>query len=467
MLIISTSLDHISVVNILNRLIQDNSKYMLDILDLILRSSFPDHYGDTNFRVKLMATKSMVSHDLIESAQILLKKLRVEEISLYAKSCDEIRFFLQSFIFMELPELCIAFLNSHKLKNRYDADELIDLKLLLARFMVTKGYIDHAKTMVGEVDPEQIVKPKHFESLIVLNINLDRFKEVLHVSRIVEINKKIYPNYYTHLAIYHLCFGNIRKAAAIIHKQKQATTANLHWKTKLLNLQNNHDEAIQIISTFKYEFKRLNPVEKCFGCIEEGNTLRALSRYDEALSNYQQAQQFDIEPIFWLWLAHFEHALTLSYLNENSDALRSASKGCLIRSIRYNSAYNPCEVLRKILLIRQNASLCTEDSLTKFVDNALLWPFPYFPHKYWMLLLAAYGAIRQGDRELLEKILLILSERHKVYRSSKNICVTESQPDFQSEFKNYFDCLKNLLFPNDFFWKFYEGLCNDLYCLKS
>lgn len=467
MLIISTSLDHTSVANILNRLIQDNSKYMLDILDLILRSSFPNQYGDTNFRVKLMATKSMVSHDLIESAQILLKKLRVEEILLYAKSCDEIIFFLQSYIFMELPELCIEFLNNHKLKNRYDADELIDLKFLLARFMVTKGYIEHAKSIVREVDPDKIVKPEHFESLIFLNINLARYKEVLHVSRIVEIKKKIYPNYYTHIAIYHLCFGSIRKAAAIINKQKQATTASLHWKTRILNLQNNHDEAIQIISTLKYEFKRLNPVEKCFGYIEEGNTLRALSRYDEALSNYQQAQKCHIGTIFWLWLAHFEHAVTLACLNENSDALRSASKGFQIRSIRYNSAYNPCGVLRKILSIRQNASLCTEDSLNKFADNALLWPFPYFPHKYWMLLLVAYGAIRQGDRELLEKILLILSERHKVYRFSKNIGITESQPDLQSEYKDYFDRLKNILFPNDFFWHLYEGLCNDVYSLKS
>jgi len=463
MLIVSTSLNHISVVNILNRLIQDNSEYMLDMLDLILRRSFPYQYSATNFRVKLMATKSMVSRGLIESAQILLKELRVEEIMRYAKSCDEIRYFLQSFIFMELPELCLEFLKSHRMENKYNADELIDLKLLLARFMVTKGYIEHAKIIVGEIDPRLVVKQKHFESLIVLNINIGHYKEVLHISRIIKRKNHIYPNYYTHLAICHLCFGSTRKASAIIHKQKQATNVSLHWKARLMNLQNKHYEAIRIIGVLENDFNRLKPVEKCFGYIEKGNTLRALSQYDEALSNYQKAQQSDIGTVFWLWLAHFEHAVTLTYLNENNDALRSASKGLKIRSVRYNSAYNPCGVLRKILLIQQNASLGTEDSLAKFADNALLWPFPYFPHKFWMLLLVAYGAIRQSDKGLLNKVLAILYKGHKNYRPLETINITKTQSNIQFEFKKNFEHIKSVLFPNDFFWKLYEGLYYDVF----
>ena len=460
MLIFSTSLNHTSLVNVLNQLIQDNSEDIMDMVDLVLRRSSPDLDNVGVFRSKLMAAEFMLNRGQVKPAQALLNDMRSEELLKWIPSEQKFGQVLNLHVFAGMPDRALEILDCTETKCQYDPERLIDQKIVLAWFMVIKCYTAHAETIITKLNSTLLTKPIQVEKLMSLNINLSRFSHVAGMIKKIQGHEAIFSNFYIQLAKYYVSIGNIGKAeTAIINHEKsgETTIESLLWKAKLLNLKGIHSEALKVVDKLLNVFSSSDPIAKCFGDIEKGNTHRALGKYDESLLCYQKATKTDIgPPVFWYWIAYFEQAMTFIYLDQNKKALQIAWEGCNITSIRYNNAYNPCMILHQFLSEEGLRMLGLEIFLSESVENAARWPFPFLPHKYWMLLITAILADRLDYDNVVRKAFRFIYNDKSFCYPSRTMYLTDLELNTHSNYRQHFEYLSTVIFPNDFFWKVFS-----------
>ena len=460
MLIYSTSLNHISFINMLNHLIQEDSKDIEDMVDLVLRRSSSNVDGSTIFKSKLLAAEAMLQHDHVESARKLLNDLRIGEIFKWMPSEETLGQVLNVHVFAGMPDRALEILDRSETGCQYDPERLIDQKIVLTWFMTIKCYPTHAVTIIKTLNPTLLTIPTQVEKLMSLNINLSRFSHVAEMIKIIQGNEARFSKFYIHLAKYYVSFGNIGKAEiAIINYEKsgETTIEGLLWKAKLLNLNGRHSEAIRVVKKLLNVISSSDPIAKCFGAIEKGNTHRALGQYYESLLCYQKATKTRIgPPVFWHWIAFFEQAMTFIYLDQDKKALQIAWEGCNIRSIRYNNAYNPCIILHQFLSEDRKQGLGLETFLSESVENAARWPFPFLPHKYWMLLLTAILADRLDYDNVVRKAFRFIYIDKSFCYPSKTMYLTDLELNTHSNYRQHFEFLSTVIFPNEFFWKVFH-----------
>ena len=148
--------------------------------------------------------------------------------------------------------------------------------------------------------------------------------------------------------------------------------------------------------------------------------------------------------------------MTLIYLDQNKKALQIAWEGCNIRSIRYKNAYNPCVILHQFLSEERLGVLGLGTFLYESVENAARWPFPFLPHKYWMLLITAILAERLDYDNVVRKAFRFIYNDKRFCDPPKTTYLTDSELITHSNYRQHFEFLSTVIFPNEFFWKVFH-----------
>ena len=334
-----------------------------------------------------------------------------------------------------------------------EEETLVDLKLDIGRKLIMQGQQTTAKNILAGIDEEKLSNKKHIGDLGLLYKHLSMFDKANRVFYVAERKGCIDQRISTHMAIVFMCLGETDKASIYIDKHAQSDSripVNLLWKAKLLNYSGQHVKALYWIDILLLYYPN-RPVPRCFGFVEKGNTLRSLGIYEEANNYYQKAQLIEHSLTFWLWIAYFEHAMTLIYLGEIEDALTIVWNGCKCKSHLNSEKFNPCVILYHFLLHRKNRSKEFFISPEKWADNIRFCPFPFLPHKTWMLLLTAIVLKEQGRAEKAKNIIYEIITNSEINNNyQQEYLLTKINSWYNSEYLNY---LSSVLFPNDFNWK--------------
>ena len=344
-------------------------------------------------------------------------------------------------------------LENKKIIEMLEEETLVDLKLDIGLKLIMQGQQTTAKNILAGIDEEKLSNKKHIGDLGLLYKHLSMFYKANRVFYVAERKGYIDQRISTHMAIVFMRLGETDKASIYIDKHAQSDSripVNLLWKAKLLNYSGQHVNALYWIDMLLLYYPN-KPVPRCFGFVEKGNTLRSLGRYEEANNYYQKAQLIEHSLTFWLWIAYFEHAMTLIYLGEIEDALTTAWNGCKCKSYINSEKFNPCVILYHFLLHRQNRSKEFFISSEKWADNIRFCPFPFLPHKTWMLLLTAIVLKEQGRAEKAKNIIYGIITNSEIKNNyQQEYLLTKINSWYNSEYPNY---LSSVLFPNDFNWK--------------
>ena len=365
----------------------DVSFFLLESANMAERFSVFD-----DIDIRLRVANALLAQGQIDQAKELIAEINSAEYFQQAASAGQVNLLFNVLVYAQRSNEIVRLLEDVKVIRLIGGEALIDLKLDIGRKLIMQGQRYTAKKILISINPDKLTNKDHFDALGLLYIHLSMFDKASSVFNVAEKKKCIHPDLFTHMAILFFCLGKMDKASKYIDEQIQSsrrTPTNLLWKAKLLNYSGQHVKALYWIDVLLSKYSS-NPVWRCFGLVEKGNFLRSLGKYEEANICYQKAQSTNHGVTFWLWIAHFENAMTLIYLNKAEAALASALKGCSYKSPIYNEKYNPCAILYHYLLYRQNRSKEFFILPEKWADNAMLWPFSSMQsYKKWMLLLTA------------------------------------------------------------------------------
>ena len=341
--------------------------------------------------IRLRVANALLAQGQIDQAKELIADLDPVKFIKHASNAAQIKLLFNLVAYFQRSAEILRLLEDVKIIRLFGGETLIDLKLNIVNKLIMQGQRQAAKKILTSINPESLSNNDHAGLLGLAYIQLSMFDQALHVFGVAERKGHIHPDLSVYMSILFLCLGEVDKAKEYIDKYTQSnkrTPSNLLWKATLLNYSGQHAKALHQIDVLLSNFSS-NYVHQCFGFVEKGNTLRLLANYEEANVCYQKAQETRHGATFWLWIACFEHAMTLVYLDKTEEALTAARNGCTYKSHMYSEKYNPCVILYHFLLYRQNRSKEFFISPVKLAENAKLWPFSHMPHKIWMLLLTA------------------------------------------------------------------------------
>ena len=388
-------------------------------------------------------------------AKNILKNIDMRQNSENFKNINQTIYFFNMLIHTGLCVEAVQSLENEVIAEIFCENDIIDLRCNIGRSLIFKGQPQLARKVLSKVNEAILLKKDTFSLLGDLYFFLSMFDKANHMFDIATGKKSSLDNISTYMAFLYLAAGKINKATTYVDKHMQhniKNPVNLLYKAKLFNYLGNHVNALDYINILLS--KTENAVYRCIGFIEKGDTLRLQSKYKEANNYYQKAQKTDIEGAFWLWIAYFEHAMTLVYIDNFKEALKIAWKGCECKSYKYSSKYNPCIILYHFLLFWLNRSDKFFITVEKWAGNILLWPFHAKPHKIWMLLLTVIVLKEQVDNqsankiihEIINNLIMIDKKRHDFY-------VNLLSPNNFSFEKNFLNALSNTVWRNDFNWR--------------
>lgn len=429
----------------------DVSLFLLESANMAERFSVFD-----NMDIKLRAANTLLARGQTDQAKGLIAEIDTAKFMKHVNSAGQVRLLFNVIAYFQRPAEIFRLLEDVKIIRLFGGEALIDLKLNIVNTLIMQGQRQAAKEILTGINPESLSNQDHAGLLGLAYIQLSMFDQASHVFGVAERKENSHPDLFTHMARLFLCLGEIDKAKDYIDKHAQSnkrSPSNLLWKAKLLNYTGQHVDALYWVDILLSNFSSF-PVRRCFGFVEKGNTLRSLARFEEALFCYQKAQEIHIGATFWLWIAHFEHAMTLIYLDKTEEALTAALKGCTYKSQMYSEKYNPCVILYHFLLHRQKRSKDFLIPTMKWADNARLWPHPYTPHKVWMLLLTAVVLEEQGHTQTAKSLIgeIINSLVSKDKSQQEHLTAMLATVSFWRDYK-FLNSLSSAVWPNEFNWR--------------
>jgi tetratricopeptide (TPR) repeat protein len=363
----------------------DEALFLLESTNMAKRFSVFD-----DMDIRLRAANTLLAQGQTDQAKGLIAVLDPGKFIKHANNAAQVKLLFNVIAYFQRYSESLRLLEDVKIFRLFGREALVNLKLNIGRKLIMQGRRRSAKKILVSINEDKLSNKDHFDALGMSYIHLSMFDKASLVFNVAERKGYIHPDLFTHMSILFFCLGKMEKASKYIDKQIQSsgrTPTNLLWKAKLLNYSDQYVKALYWIDILLSKFS-FNPAWRCFGFVEKGNTLRLLAKYEEANICYKKAQETNHAATFWLWIACFEHAMTLSYLDKTDAALASALKGCSYKSPVYNEKYNPCAILYHYLLYRQNRSKEFFILSENWADNARLWPFMTMPsYKKWMLLL--------------------------------------------------------------------------------
>ncbi len=467
MLLLPTLPKRLSLINILQHLLTINNDFIHcgKLIDLILLNPNNDNISETTIPIEFKLVQLLIRHKIIDKSHEILKKIPFHTLVNYAQTPPKADQVLNAFLYSNLPKQCIKFIIDKKSNKIYNNENLVQKKIDLAKAMLFKGYRQEAIFLIDTLKSNQLNQPFQLASLLAINVNLLRFEKIdIIVSKAKK--KIIHPSLYIHLSMYHVCSGNYEKAKAVIEQHEETydkNYANIMYKTMILNLQSHHVEALEHIKTLISRKWAETCDLKYRVYMEKADALRCLGKLEDALHYYKKAQKLETSYEVNLWIAHFEEAATLIYLNRNEDALNTLQIGCDINSIRFNADFNPCIVLCQFLTdFKQgfNTNINTIQ-FQKMITNTMLWPFPFIPMREWTLLIISLLAIKHKNYAVASRSIMHVYDNrcfHLKYKELHKHYNAVSENKNILEYRIHFHFIKSLLFPNNFFWNVFYKL---------
>lgn len=348
--------------------------------------------GDMDIRLRV--ANELLAKKIMAPINKLIAGFDPAKVMRHVNSADQVRMLLNVIGYFQRPSEIFRLLEDAKTIQLSDGETLVDLKLNAVTKLIMQGRREEARNLLFSIDPQTLTSPTSAGLLAHSYTQLGMFDAAHDSFAIAENKGLISDEFYIFKAVLHYCLRQMGSAEKCINKnidQHGKNPPSLFWKSHLLNFNGRHQEALTWLDDLLNSSSLAVPVHEVFIHVEKGNTLRSLGRLDESLEFYRKAEKRhrSHKATFWAWIACFEHAITLFYLGENARALQIAEQGNRLDSRTYSNRYNPCRILWQFLLHRQKRMKEPPPDPTQWARHAKLWPFPYFHHKMWMLLLAA------------------------------------------------------------------------------
>jgi len=367
----------------------DEALFLLESVNMAERFGV---LGEVNIRLRV--ADELLAKKIIDPINKLIAGLDPAKVMKYVNSADQVRLLFNVIAYFQRPSEIFRLLEGEKTIQMFSGESLVDLKLKVVNTLIMQGRREEARNLLSSMDPETLMSPTSGGLLAHSYTQLGMFDAADDCFAIAENKGLISDEFYIFKGVLHYCLRQMGSAEKCINKnieQHGKHPPSLFWKSHLLNFNGRHQEALTWLDNLPNSSSLAVPVHMVFIYVEKGNTLRSLGRLDESLEFYKKAEIIELshKATFWAWIACFEHAITLFYLGEHARALQIAEQGSRLDSRTYSNSYNPCTILWQFLLHRQKITKEPPTDPAEWARYAKLWPFPYFHHKMWMLLLAA------------------------------------------------------------------------------
>lgn len=263
--------------------------------------------------------------------------------------------------------------------------------ITLANVLLMQGRKEKAQLLIEELEWHDITSPEQLSALGMTYNRLGSFKVANKIFAFAEDRGLCCPNFYTHKAIAHICLSQPRQAEKCINQdigRYGPSILNLYWKMRFLNSMGRHEDALLIAEELIADYSSSSPNHLCFVFVEQGIALRFSGHPLKGLVSFNNAIAVRDASPPWLWIAHFENALTLALSGKIEMAMDIAAKGHRINFSTMHSPYNPCSILHEFLCQKYGGKT-SPPSLEMWIKFAKRWPWPFLPYHLWIFLFTA------------------------------------------------------------------------------
>ena len=448
MLLLSTRLDNMSLMNLSEHLLQETPFNVPVVLELTEMFRAEKSSWDDCLRVASM----LLNNGQIGQAKKLIAELDSAKYFGGATSAEQINLLLRVLVLTDRGDEALSLIESIKMTKRFSAFDDMDIKLRAANTLQSQGQAEQACTLIDNLESADYLKQatnadqadllintkiscanqfillgrkKEGEALLS-DINADALSIPQQASLLgmtynrlglFDFADKVFtifenkgfccPNFYLHKAITHLCSMQYKEAHKCISRDINTygqSILRLFWEMRVLNIMKQYEASLSIAQEALAHYAS-SPTHRCFVLIEQGIAMRSVGRLEEALPYFCEATLDRNSRPPWLWIAYFEYAMTLILLGKNGKARAMATNGHHIAYPRACMPYNPCTILSIFLGRKQGLKVEQHPPLEEWISYAKRWPWPFLPYHLWIFLFTAIILRDDNNQDFIEKHL--------------------------------------------------------------
>jgi len=443
---------------------EPNEKMLLDIIDYQLRSldfkgddidvlmkMIPAHTVPINTRLKII--RFLIKKNQIELGEDLLGSININNFFQQTVNYNQAKTIFFTLIDIGRSDYIQQIFEEGMPAGLFSDDEINKLKIDVVNRLILKGHQYAARKILMSINEKTLTDNEFIAKLCFGYIRLSMFEQAKNILQLIDNKGEWTQMISAYKALYHVSIGAIDEAAVLINCHNDDNNKqhmNLTWKIKILNYSGLYAYALQCADNLLSR-TNLPLTYKCIALIEKGNAFRTFKSYDIAEKFYRDAQNTKLDTALWLWIAHFEHAMMKIFLGDILEAFRVTLNGCECQCDLHNKKYNPCNVLNQFtafLMDKRGGVVST--SPKKWITDIDLWPFPFLPHKTWMLMLLAIAFEAIGEQKAVKYLIKNLLTNVEIANGDRWAGLLEGNGELNTgEIVNY---LSLKYYPNDFNW---------------
>ena len=290
------------------------------------------------------------------------------------------------------------------LEQHFKYTAIIDIKVRIVSRCIMQGERETARQILVTIPIDSIRSPDVIEQLGTAYILLEMFDTARMVFEVGERRKIISKLFYMRQALLHICLWEHDKLRASIENDRRengSSDLNTYVLAFLLARQGRYEEADRCIDAL-VDNPNAGMDLQLAGLTLKGNILRSMGACDKALSYYAQATSGRQYPSIWWWVALFEYAMTLFYVDQIDQAMSKAEEGKNYSIPFADASFNPCLFLNHYLVGRFASGSDRSFDATIDCRPVASWPQPHTPYKMWMYLLSGFSMDEAGETELAD-----------------------------------------------------------------
>ena len=449
MLVLSTKVNDVVLLNITECLINEHPPKINEAANLIEIISS----DKKSWNIRLRISNMLLNHGLVDHAKKIIHHIDTKVYVQGSINAGQVKLLLKVLTCIGQSGEVIKLLGTKKTIEILGEKALLNLKLDIAGNLIMQGQPQAAIEILKKINLDELINNDQVSMLGLSYMRLGMFDKVRKVFKRSEKFKQISSKLLLYKALMHICLNNIDQAEDCIDQQvllNNINSSNQLWKAKLLNNKGEHIKALHYVDNILSK-TAFDAAERCAWLIEKGNTLRLLLMDIASCVCYEKAQRTFHNTTYRIWIAYFEHAMTLIYQEKYDGAITVARNGCDCKSHMFSEKYNPCVILYNFLQYRKKRSFEFTVPPEQLTANAKLWAFPFLPHKMWMLLLIAILLKEQGESEKAKNLIYEIVMDAEIKNNLQQDYLLTHINTWCSN--GFFNCLSSCVFVNDFNWR--------------
>jgi tetratricopeptide (TPR) repeat protein len=418
-------------------------------LQVLEKARFDRFNGFVTDKILLSTCQAMLMKKRPRLAESLAERIDAVRFLEKASNQQEVRLLLTV---MASTQRCDEILHlMEKIKHLKKFNELKghDLALTIAHMLIDKGRGLDAFKMISGLGPEMRINTADGEKYGKALLRLKKYKELERFLLFCDQEGAGNCRYNILRTMYHRCRWQFHLAAGSIKKadfSKYDTVSEAVWAARLLNLEGNHLDAAETIDPWLTK-GGLSVNETSSLLYEKGFSLRSVGEIENSLACFDQVMKLNRKVNHWVWMCHFEYAVTSYFIGNNERAVETALLGIKKRSAQFSHDQNPCIFLFAFLKGAGTKGKCFENASV----FAKAWSFPHFPYH---IISAVFSAVSlfEGDKQAKAQALmlsLIEQVKNAAFKTVKErlifLLASEKKPFMDQEFVRLFG---ELLWPN-------------------